>query len=124
MEGRDIGENVCLILDIMSYTDKKNMPGVVLFIDFRKAFDTIVNGISFSTPLKSLISDLTLKNLGKNLLQQRYTSYVLNNGHTSEFFALERGVRQGCPLSGLQFVIGIEIFADAIRNMNAINEIN
>ena len=42
-----------LILDIMSYTDNKNVPGVVLFIDFRKAFDTIMNGISSSTPLKS-----------------------------------------------------------------------
>ena len=34
-------KNVRLILDIMSYTDKKKVPGVALFIDFRKAFDTI-----------------------------------------------------------------------------------
>ena len=30
-------------------------------------------------------------------------------------FLLERGVRQGCPLSGLLFVIGIELFARALR---------
>ena len=77
-----------------------------------------------SRTLKKFNFGPDVKKLGKNLLQQRYTSHVLNNGHTSEFFALERGVRQGCPLSGLQFVIGIEIFADAIRNINAINEIN
>jgi len=41
VKGRYIGENVRLILDIMSYTDEKNVPGVALFIDFRKAFDTI-----------------------------------------------------------------------------------
>ena len=35
---------------------------------------------------------------------------------TSEFFPLERGVRRGCPLSGLLFVIGIEILARAIKN--------
>ena len=41
VKGRYIGENVRLILDIMSYTDKTKVPGVALFIDFRKAFDTI-----------------------------------------------------------------------------------
>ena len=58
-------------------------------------------------------------------------SCVLNNGHTqemvschaSEFFALERGVRQGCPLSGLLFVIGIEVLANKITNKNTINGI-
>jgi len=41
IKGRYIGENVRLILDNMSYTDKKNVPGVSLFIDSRKAVDTI-----------------------------------------------------------------------------------
>jgi len=41
VKGRYIGENVRLIMDIMSYTEEKNIPGVALFIDFRKAFDTI-----------------------------------------------------------------------------------
>ena len=43
--------------------------------------------------------------------------------HASEFFALERGVRQGCPLSGLLFVIGIEVLANEITNKNTINGI-
>ena len=38
---RFIGENVRLILHIMSYTEKKNLSGAALFIDFRKAFDSI-----------------------------------------------------------------------------------
>ena len=35
------GENVHLILVIMSYTDEKSVLGVALFIDFRKPFDTV-----------------------------------------------------------------------------------
>ena len=43
------------------------------------------------------------------------TSCVMNNGHASDFFQLYRGVRQGCPLSGLPFVLAIEVLAQAIR---------
>ena len=48
------------------------------------------------------------------------TSCVINNGHSSSFFRLQRGVRQGCPLSGLLFIIGIEIFARALKNDQSI----
>ena len=41
VKGRFIGENIRLINDIMQFTLKKNIPGIALFIDFRKAFDTI-----------------------------------------------------------------------------------
>ena len=41
VKGRFIGENIRLINHIMQYTLKKNMCGTVLFIDFKKAFDSI-----------------------------------------------------------------------------------
>ena len=44
------------------------------------------------------------------------SSCVINNGFASPFFKLERGVRQGCPLSGLLFVLAIELLALAIKN--------
>ena len=40
----------------------------------------------------------------------------MHNGHASEFFLLDRGVRQGCPLSGLLFLIGIELPSSALQN--------
>ena len=51
-------------------------------------------------------------------------SCVINNGHSSSFFRLQRGVRQGCPLSGLLFIIGIEIFARALKSDQSIKGIN
>jgi len=36
----DIGENIRLIEDLMFYLEKENSLGVVVFVDFRKAFDT------------------------------------------------------------------------------------
>ena len=39
-------------------------------------------------------------------------------------FSLTRGVRQGCPLSGLLFIIGIEFLGNAITNSQEIKGID
>ena len=40
IKGRYIGENIRLIIDIMEYTKKHNIPGILVSLDFRKAFDS------------------------------------------------------------------------------------
>ena len=51
------------------------------------------------------------------------TSCVTNNGYASEFFNLERGVRQCCPLLSTLFILGIEILALAIKQNSKIEGI-
>jgi len=41
MKGSFIGETACSILDIIAHTDALKLPGVLLFLDFEKAFDSI-----------------------------------------------------------------------------------
>ena len=41
LKGRSIAENICLINNVISYTHLKDIPGLLLFIDFEKVFDTI-----------------------------------------------------------------------------------
>jgi len=41
IKSRFIGQNVWLLNDIMEYTEAKKLPGILLFIDFCKAFDAI-----------------------------------------------------------------------------------
>jgi hypothetical protein len=36
---------------------------------------------------------------------------VTNNGYSSEFFPLSRGVRQGCPLLPYLFLIVVELLS-------------
>ena len=109
VKGRFIGENISLIEDIMFHTKRMNSLGKALFIDFD------------SVDWNYLIAALRVFNFGPNFLNwvevlyRDASSCVINNGYTSPFFCLQRGVRQGCPLSGLLFVIGIELFARALK---------
>ena len=41
IKGRYIGQNVRLLNDLMEYTEANHVPGIFLFIDFKKAFDTL-----------------------------------------------------------------------------------
>ena len=41
MKGRFIGENIRLIDSIVRYAAENNIPGLLLFIDFEKAFDSL-----------------------------------------------------------------------------------
>ena len=50
------------------------------------------------------------------LLYSNISSTVLVNGYTSAPFQPSRGVRQGCPLSPLLYVISIEVLAANLRS--------
>ena len=41
VKDRLIGEAARLIIDVMKYTKQQSIPGILLFIDFEKAFDSI-----------------------------------------------------------------------------------
>lgn len=41
MKGRYIGENTRFVYDIMAYTESEHIPGLLVLIDFEKAFDSI-----------------------------------------------------------------------------------
>ena len=65
VKGCYIGKNDPLILDIVSYKDKKYVPGVVLFIDFQKAFNTVEWDFLIDT-LKKCNCGLDIKNWVKS----------------------------------------------------------
>ena len=44
MKDRFIGKNVRLLCDLLEQTELENIPGILLQLHFRKAFDTIVSG--------------------------------------------------------------------------------
>jgi len=122
MKGRFIGENVRLIDCILQYAAEKNIPGLLLFIDFEKVFDSlewsfIVKSLRFFGFGPSIINWV-------KVLYCKTESCVLNNGWSTNFFQTLRGVRQGFPLSPYLFIFSVEVLAKAVRNNVSIKGIS
>ena len=62
VKGRFIGQNVRLLIDIMEHTELNEIPGIMILIDFEKAFDTLewhqntLKYFNFGPNLRSWIS--------------------------------------------------------------------
>ena len=118
LEDRFIGEGIRKVQDIIQQIERNEEEGYVLQLDFQKAFDSIEWDFMFDT-LKQF-------NFGKNITDMialcytKIESCVLNSGYTTSWFCLQKGVRQGCPLSAYLFLLCIEILAQKIRNNNQI----
>ena len=121
VKDRFIGEAARSIKDVMEYTKQQNMPGILLFIDFEKAFDSI----DWTFMLKCLDAfgfGPTIIRWVETLYND-ITSCVLNNSISTPYFELQRGVRQGDPLSTYLFIIAAEILAVTIRSREDIRGI-
>ena len=120
--GRYIGDNIRTIYDIIAYLEDNQLPGLLVSIDFQKAFDT-VNWLFMNNVLNAF-------GFGKDLCHWISTfynnikSYVIVNGKVSTSFTIQRGCRQGDPISPYLFVLCSEILAVKIRADKEIKGIN
>ena len=112
--GRDISNNIRIIDDIVEYLRLKNKPGLLLAIDFSKAFDSISRKFMKTAFQKFGFGEDFIRWV--DILLNNTRSKIIYNGWISEAFMVERGIRQGCPFSPLAFIIGIEYLAIKIRS--------
>ena len=59
-----------------------------------------------------------------NTLYQNISSCIINEGTTSEYFTLSRGVQQGDPLTPYLYILVGEVLSSAVRNWENIKGIN
>ena len=112
--GRYIGENTRLVYDIMQYTEENNIPGLLLLIDFEKAFDSV--SWSFLYKVLELFGYGNSVIPWKKLFNCNARLSVNQCGNLSSFFYIGRGCRQGDPISPFLFILCAEILGIMIRN--------
>ena len=114
LKGRHMGECTRLVYDIMYHTENKKIPGLLMLIDFEKAFDSVswkflyktLNYFGFTEKFISLIQ----------LLNTNVNAYVLQSGFLSDPIAIQRGCRQGDHIAPYLFLIVAEILTLFIAN--------
>ena len=114
VSGRTISENTRLIYNLMDITEKKNITGLLMLIDFEKVFDSIswtflYNTLKFFGYCNNFINWIRLFNTD-------IKAYILQSGYLSKEISIERGCRQGDPISPYLFLLGAEILAILIKS--------
>ena len=113
VQNRFIGENNRLTLDILKESEHAKLSGLLILVDFEKAFDSI--SWDYITKILKLFnfSDQTIQVIQS--LQKNSISKILQNGHCSDIINLERGCRQGDPISPYIFVLSVELLGTVFR---------
>ena len=113
MSGRFVGDNIRLIYDTINYSNVQKKKGLLLLIDFEKAFDSVA--WSF---MEKCLTYYNFKDDIKCWIKTFYSnikSTVIVNNQPTSWFAIERGCRQGDPISPYIFLLCSEILAHMIR---------
>ena len=113
VKGRLISENIRQMFDLIQYSWQQNLPGIVVSVDFEKAFDRV--------DYKALKRILVFFGFGEifiswvSLLFSNFNLYTTNNGYMSSPWTPIRGLFQGNPISSYLFLLVAEILAIKLR---------
>lgn len=112
IKGRSIHNYTRLILDMLDYQEFIDTEGLVLFLDFYKAFDAVEHSFLMET-LTFLGFGEHFCNIIRMLYSDIYSSVSLNPGMSPRFKVL-RGIRQGCPISPKLFILTTQVLTTLI----------
>lgn len=102
-EARD---NTLKAISIHHWLSSSNTPGFFLSLDAEKAFDRVAWDYMTETLRKMGFRDRMLQYI--LALYSSPTARIRVNGHLLDAFSLSNGIRQGCPLSPIIFILTLE----------------
>ena len=111
--GRSIGNTIHLVRDIIDLANKNGEEAALLFLDQEKAFDQVSREFLFKVLEKFGFGTSFIHWI--KLLYSNASTKININGFLTNKIPLKSGVRQGCPLSPLLYVLVIEILALQLR---------
>ena len=121
LQGRFIGESTHLIYDLIKYTEDNKIDGLLMLIDFEKAFDSISWKFMYLVLEKFGFTDHLIKWV--RLFNTNINASVLEFGILSDFFQMNRGCKQGDPLAPYLFLLCGQILYLLIKSNKMIKGI-
>ena len=122
VKNRYIGDAGRLISDTLDISDKLSVDGYLVTVDIEKAFDSL-DPEFLLVVLKKFGFGNSFIDWIKILLTNQ-ESCVINGGSTTSYFKLEKGARQGDPISAYLFIIALEIIFAMIKSNPNIKGLN
>ena len=99
--------------DLMYYINDSNKTGALINIDLQRAFDSVNHKFSYKVLSKMGFNDIFISWI--KIFYKNIVSVCLVNGHLGDAIKINRGVRQGCPLSMILYIIAQEPLYQAIK---------
>ena len=103
-----------MISDITEVSDVFNTDGFLVTMDIEKAFDSL-NSSFLLAVLKTFFFGTSFIKWIEGILNKS-ESCVINSGKTTQYFPLNRGARQGDPISAYLFILIMEVLFTLIKN--------
>ena len=122
VNGRFISEGGRLISDVLEICDKLQIKSFLMTVDIEKAFDSINHCFLIKVLEKYGFEKDFIKWI--KILLQNQESCIVNEGTTTNYFKLEKGSRQGDPISAYLFILVLEILFLFIKESKKINGLN
>ena len=114
IRGRTINDNARLLHDVIAYANTSSVPLAVVSADQMKAFDRVSHDFLFKCLKQFGFGPFFIQWI--QVLYNSVSSSVKVNGWLTAFVHLQRGLRQGCPLSMPLYVLMAESMAINIRS--------
>ena len=116
--GRCICNNTHIIQDLIDVINMEGIGAALILLDQEKAFDRMSHSFIIKVLRKFGFGERFIKWV--TILYTDIRSAVKVNGYLTDEFPIKRGVRQGCPLSALLYVLCAEVLAIEIRSNSKI----
>ena len=121
LSGRSIADSTRLVYDLMSHTEKNKILGLLMLIDFEKAFDSVswnfvykvLDFFGFNNDFINWIK----------LFNNNVIAYVIQCGFLSDPIPVKRGCRQGDAIAPYLFLLVAEILSCIIEKSSPIKGI-